>query len=465
MATAAWAQPRQPAAPSCAAAEFHQLDFLAGEWEVREKGKVIATNRWRPAVQGCVLIEEWVDSKGEPANSMFFYDAAAKKWTWLSVATGGVLEAEGVDRAFRGTGMEWRFKPESKDRFALEERNTKTKKLRTLEFARGKYQAEKMTQRCKGTEHRQFDFWLGDWQVYVNGQRGGANRIAATPSGCVNVENWVARGLSPGLSFNFYDGGKKQWRQVWVAPGGVLRLAGTFDGATLRYEGRTGATLERLSFTPNADGTVRQFWQQSADEGKTWTVAFDGVYRKEPVPGREVLLARLREAEKRTRAEIEKLTEEQANSRPSEKAWSVREIVDHLTVSERLAATQVKEMIERPGWVSESAFATPTIDAQLEGVMLNRAARRMAPEVVRPQQPNATWAEVRDGYFAQRSEMLRIVEEAKVDLRSVRRVHLVGQLNLDAHQWVLVAALHNLRHLEQIVETRRAIRAVRVEGQ
>jgi hypothetical protein len=23
---------------------------------------------------------------------------------------------------------------------------------------------------------------------------------------------------------------------------------------------------------------VHQFWQQSADEGKTWTAAFDGIY-------------------------------------------------------------------------------------------------------------------------------------------------------------------------------------------
>jgi hypothetical protein len=38
------------------------------------------------------------------------------------------------------------------------------------------------------------------------------------------------------------------------------------------------ATLQKLTFTPNADGTVRQFWEQSTNDGKTRTVAFDGLY-------------------------------------------------------------------------------------------------------------------------------------------------------------------------------------------
>ena len=32
----------------------------------------------------------------------------------------------------------------------------------------------------------------------------------------------------------------------------------------------------------NADGTVRQHWEQSKDGGKSWTTAFDGLYKKKP---------------------------------------------------------------------------------------------------------------------------------------------------------------------------------------
>jgi hypothetical protein len=43
----------------------------------------------------------------------------------------------------------------------------------------------------------------------------------------------------------------------------------------------------RITWTPHPDGSVRQLWEQSTDEGKTWQVAFDGLYRhsarKDPI--------------------------------------------------------------------------------------------------------------------------------------------------------------------------------------
>jgi hypothetical protein len=40
------------------------------------------------------------------------------------------------------------------------------------------------------------------------------------------------------------------------------------------------ADLNRVTWTPNADGSVRQFWELSKDGGKTWSVVFDGRYAK-----------------------------------------------------------------------------------------------------------------------------------------------------------------------------------------
>ena len=33
-----------------------------------------------------------------------------------------------------------------------------------------------------------------------------------------------------------------------------------------------------LTFAPLADGRVHQLWKQSQDDGRSWTVAFDGTY-------------------------------------------------------------------------------------------------------------------------------------------------------------------------------------------
>ncbi|HET7042606.1 MAG TPA: hypothetical protein VFI13_11325, partial [Gemmatimonadales bacterium] len=40
------------------------------------------------------------------------------------------------------------------------------------------------------------------------------------------------------------------------------------------------SSRQKVMWIPEPDGRVRQFWQQSVDGGKTWTVAFDGWYRR-----------------------------------------------------------------------------------------------------------------------------------------------------------------------------------------
>jgi len=68
-----------------------------------------------------------------------------------------------------------------------------------------------------------------------------------------------------------------------VAPGGVLKLEGSFRDGAMRFEGKTPVSgkpdrWEKLTFTPMEGGRVHQFWQQSNDSGKTWITSFDGIY-------------------------------------------------------------------------------------------------------------------------------------------------------------------------------------------
>lgn len=136
------------------------------------------------------------------------------------------------------------------------------------------------------SESRQFDFWIGEWEVRnPKGQVAGSNSVQLILGDCVIAENWTGARGGSGKSFNFYDAGTGKWHQLWVDDrGGVLRLAGEYRDGAMRFEGETPApngqkTLERLTFTPMPDGRVRQFWEQSAD-GKTWKVVFDGTYIK-----------------------------------------------------------------------------------------------------------------------------------------------------------------------------------------
>ena len=62
-------------------------------------------------------------------------------------------------------------------------------------------------------------------------------------------------------------------------------LGAPFDVSLLRQEGVRQAgpngimTKQRITWTPNADGSVRQLWE-AADAKGAWTVAFDGRYTK-----------------------------------------------------------------------------------------------------------------------------------------------------------------------------------------
>ncbi len=134
-------------------------------------------------------------------------------------------------------------------------------------------------------EYRQFDFWVGEWDVTnPRGQQAGVNSVQLILGDCVVFENWTGAGGGHGKSFNVYNAAKGKWQQTWVDnSGGVLELLGEYKDDQMRFTGETvgrgGAkTLERLTFTKLGDGRVRQFWEQSTDGGKTWTVAFDGTY-------------------------------------------------------------------------------------------------------------------------------------------------------------------------------------------
>lgn len=137
--------------------------------------------------------------------------------------------------------------------------------------------------RCDSPEFRQFDFWVGEWDVTSGGQPAGSNRITVEEDGCVVHEHWRGARGGTGQSFNFYDRADGRWHQVWVSnSGNVLSLSGAFVAGALVLEGErmegSRTVRHRLSFTPNADGTVRQLWEMSTDGGTTWSTSFDGLY-------------------------------------------------------------------------------------------------------------------------------------------------------------------------------------------
>ena len=140
---------------------------------------------------------------------------------------------------------------------------------------------------CVAGHFRDFDFWVGDWDVYgPKGQKVGTSHITRILGDCVIAEHWLGGGGVEGRSHNMYAANQDRWTQFWVDNGGnsLILHGGLQDGAMVlvgdQPDPKTGKIdRQRITWSRLPNGIVRQLWDTSSDGGKTWTVAFDGRYQ------------------------------------------------------------------------------------------------------------------------------------------------------------------------------------------
>jgi len=133
-------------------------------------------------------------------------------------------------------------------------------------------------------EFRQFDFWLGEWDV-KNGQQQtiAQSSIQLILDQCVIFENYTNSAGYSGKSFSSYFAQGKRWEQTWVDTTGDIHHynGGLKDGAMILsrdYELADGSKVQgRMIYTKEGDN-VRQRMEQSSDGGKQWSMLFDGLY-------------------------------------------------------------------------------------------------------------------------------------------------------------------------------------------
>jgi hypothetical protein len=154
--------------------------------------------------------------------------------------------------------------------------------------------------RCDRPEHRQFDYWVGEWDVRPAGQPESAptplgNVVRLEDDGCVVTEHWTTPRMT-GRSVNVFDRTRGQWHQAWVdSTGGLHHYWGQADAAgNLVFLGETPVAAAgnarqtvRLTFfnlgpdrrTPSR---VRQFSEVLGADG-AWTTNYDLIYYRRPV--------------------------------------------------------------------------------------------------------------------------------------------------------------------------------------
>lgn len=143
---------------------------------------------------------------------------------------------------------------------------------------------------CTGPEHRQFDFWVGWWDVFPTGKDKlvAHSLIEKLYAGCTVRENWMPLNKSEGGSLNMYDPADKRWHQTWqdsqnsrvTFTGGIVDGKMVLVGDWKGVNGPGQDAIIRMTYSQGPDGSVRQLGEQSTDYGATWSPSFDFTYRK-----------------------------------------------------------------------------------------------------------------------------------------------------------------------------------------
>lgn len=141
---------------------------------------------------------------------------------------------------------------------------------------------------CTAPEYRQFDFWIGDWDVFdVDNPTTKVARVRVDRilDGCVLREDYQDTSDHKGQSFSIYDASRKVWHQSWVTNRGqLLVIEGEFQRGEMILSGAdrtaSGEKREIRGTWRPAEGGVRETAVTSIDGGKTWKLWFDLLFRR-----------------------------------------------------------------------------------------------------------------------------------------------------------------------------------------
>lgn len=144
---------------------------------------------------------------------------------------------------------------------------------------------------CSAAEYHLLDFWIGDWDTFDSDAPSGPSvaraRVEPIAMGCAVHELYEQQDGLIGDSILSYDPVRKAWQQTWVTNrGSIMVITGNFKDGKLVLEGDVhlmdGRTVTQRITWENQGNGVRESAVLSKDGGKTWSPAFDVVFRKRP---------------------------------------------------------------------------------------------------------------------------------------------------------------------------------------
>jgi hypothetical protein len=134
---------------------------------------------------------------------------------------------------------------------------------------------------------RQFDFWLGEWDLTWGGGGRGTASVYLDLDDKVVVASLDARPSRDyqAIGHAVYDRVDGCWKHTWVdSDGSYLDFAGGFEDGVmdLRRDALAddGFALYRVRWFDIARNTLRWAYERSGDGGATWDVLWEIGYRR-----------------------------------------------------------------------------------------------------------------------------------------------------------------------------------------
>ncbi|MBB4825643.1 putative damage-inducible protein DinB [Sporosarcina luteola] len=144
--------------------------------------------------------------------------------------------------------------------------------------------------------------------------------------------------------------------------------------------------------------------------------------------------------------ELNDLSDEEINRKPSDNEWSIQQILEHLylmeggitqTIAHQLATGEEKKVADKPIELS-----------------VNRSTKVQAPPFAVPTEDFRSLAELQTKLLQSHEALRKFVHQSRAaDLEKKAYPHPVfGDLNLK--QWIPFIAYHEMRHTEQLKEVK-----------
>lgn len=152
------------------------------------------------------------------------------------------------------------------------------------------------------------------------------------------------------------------------------------------------------------------------------------------------------EAREKLWKEVDELTDDELNWKPSATQWSVREVLEHLYLMEGGIAKTIQHQLA-------SGEANLVADKPIEHAV-DRSTKVTAPDFATPDENFIKLTELKEKLAASH-QLLQHIEntESKEELAAKSYPHPVfGDMNLA--QYIPFVGYHELRHIEQIKEVK-----------